>query len=166
MTNDLLTQVQNQLLAAACQCLNEKSTCLCPCRVFISAGPPVADDCECGQLTIHTERLFVHGNFPAELGTVNTCMAPLAAEMNMTLFRCWPTVKDDGSAPTIDELGAAAELIYEDQYILTRCIICNLAARSKRQLSVFRGSRIIAPQGGCIGVEVRFVIQLPDPLPF
>jgi len=121
--------------------------------------------CSDGQLTVHVERLFVHGNFPSELGTVNVCMAPLAAELVITLFRCFPSVKDDGSAPTADELGAASEKIYQDLYVLTRCIICNLASRAKLQQSVFRGARILEPEGGCIGLELRFVTQLPDPLP-
>lgn len=165
MTPDLLTQYQNYFLGAACECLNQDGSCPCPCRVYIAAGTPVADDCECGQLTIHTERIYVHGNFPAELGTVNQCVAPLAAEMNIQLFRCYPSVKDDGSAPSSSEIGAASEGIYQDEYVLTRCVICKLAALGKRAPSVFRGSRIIPPQGGCVGVEVRFVLALTDPLP-
>ena len=168
MNPDLLTDLQNQLLACACDCLNQRSSCPCPCRTFISAGPPVWDleaCCSDGQLTIHTDRLYVHGNFPSEQGLVNVCVAPLAAEMTITLLRCFPSVKDDGRAPTHDELGAASERIYEDLYVLTRCIICNLSSRGRSQKSVFRGSRIVGPNGGCVGVELKFVIELPDPLP-
>ena len=169
MTPDLLTQLLNQLLGCACECLNARSWCPCPCRTFISAGAPVWDleaCCTDGQLTIHVERLFVHGNFPSEQGEVNVCVAPLAADINITLLRCFPGVRDDGSAPTADELGAASEKLYQDLYVLTRCIICNLASRGRQQKAVFRGSRILDPQGGCAGVEVRFTIELPDPLPF
>lgn len=168
MQRDLLTQLGNQILGCACECLNTWGSCPCPCRNFLSAGTPVWDleaCCTDGQLTVHFERLYVHGNFPSEQGEVNVCVAPLAAEVVVTLLRCFPSVKDDGSAPTQDEIGAASEAIYQDQYVLTRCIICNLSSRGRYQKAVFRGSRIIEPQGGCIGVEIRFTIELPDPLP-
>jgi hypothetical protein len=169
MTPDLLTILLNQILACACECLNSYGSCQCPCRNFISAGPPVWDMeacCTDGQLTVHVDRIFATDNFPAEQGRVNTCQAALAAEVVVTLLRCFPGLKDDGSAPTGDEIGAASELIYQDLYVLTNCIICNLSSRSKQQLAMYRGSRILTPQGGCIGAELRFTIQLVDPPPF
>lgn len=169
MTPDLLNQLMTQLLACSCDCLNERGSCPCPCRIFISAGPPVWDleaCCTDGQLSIHVERLYVHGNFPAEQGLVNTCVAPLAADLNITLLRCFPAVvKDNGAAPTATEIQAASEPLYQDMYVLTRCIICNLSSRGRYQKSIFRGSRILPPNGGCSGVEIRLTIELPDPLP-
>lgn len=166
MTPDLLTTLQNEILACACECLNTYSDCGCPCRNFISAGPPPQDNCcQDGQLAIWVDRLFVYKDFPAEQGRVNTCVAPLAADMVMRLDRCFPVVKDDGSAPTAEEIGAASEAIYQDLYTLTRCIICNLSKRGRYQQSVFRGSRVTTPQGGCVSVEIKFVIELVDPLP-
>lgn len=166
MTEDLLSQLMNQILGCACDCLNTHGSCSCPCRVFISAGVPPQDKCcDDGQLAIWTDRIYTHGNFPSELGTVNQCMAPLAAEVVIRLDRCFPTVNDNGEPPTAEELQTASDAIYQDQYVLTRCIICNLSSRGKKQQSVFRGSRILAPSGGCISVELRFVISLPDPLP-
>lgn len=169
MTPNLTADLMNELLGCACDCLNTFSTCGCPCRNFISAGPPVWDleaCCSDGQLTIYTDRIFVYNNFPAEQGQVNTCVMPLAAEMTITLLRCFPGVRDDGSAPTADEIGAASESIYRDLYVMTNCIICNLSSRKKFQQSVFRGGRVLPPQGGCVGAEVKFIIELPDPLPF
>lgn len=168
MTPNLITDFLNQTLACACECLNTFGSCPCPCRNFISAGPPVWDMeacCSDGQLTVHVDRLFVYNNFPAESGVVNQCVMPLAGEVVVTLLRCFPGLRDDGSAPTADEIGAASELIYRDLWVLTNCIICNLSSRGRNQLSVFRGSRILPPNGGCVGAEVRFVITLPDPLP-
>lgn len=169
MTPDLLTQLLNQILGCACDCLNARGSCPCPCRNFISAGPPVWDSegcCSDGQLTVHVDRLFSYKNFPSESGEVNTCIIPLAAELVVTLLRCFPSLHDDGSAPTADEIGSASEMIYQDLWVMTNCIICNLASRKNQQVSVFRGSRILPPQGGCIGAEVRLTIALPDPLPF
>lgn len=171
MTPSLLSDLLIQFLGCACDCLNTYSSngCSCPCRNFISAGPPVWDIeacCSDGQLSIHIDRIYVYENFPTEQGTVNTCQASLAADVVITLLRCFPGLHDDGSAPTADEIAVASENIYKDLYVLTNCLICNLSSRGRQQLSVFRGGRILPPQGGCIGVEVRFVIALPDPLPF
>lgn len=122
--------------------------------------------CSDGQLSIHVDRLYVYKDFPAEQGQVIVCVAPLAADMVITLLRCFPSLKDDGSAPTADEIGSASEDLYQDLYVLTRCIICNLSSRGKYLSSIFRGSRILPPQGGCAGVELKFTVALPDPLPF
>jgi hypothetical protein len=169
ITPDLLTQYMNSTLACACSCLNDFADCPCPCRIFISAGPPVWDNeacCSDGQLSIHLDRVFAYDNFPAEQGRVTNCIAPLAGEFVVTLLRCFPGVRDDGSAPTADEIGAASEQSYKDLWVLTNCVICNLASRNKFVQAIFRGSRVLPPQGGCIGVEVRFTMALPDPLPF
>lgn len=168
MTPDLLTILLNQILGCACECLNALGSCPCPCRNFISAGPPVWDQegcCSDGQLTVHIDRLFAFDNFPAEQGRVNTCQTSLAAEVVVTLLRCFPSMHDDGSAPTGDEIGTASEAIYQDLYVLTNCIICNLATRGRQFLAVYRGSKILPAQGGCIGAEIRFTISLPDPFP-
>jgi len=166
MTPDILTILLNQLLACICDCLNTYGSCQCPCRIFISAGPPPQDRCcEDGQLAIWADRIYTHGNFPSELSTVNTCMAPLAAEVTIRLDRCFPVVKDDGSAPSGDEIGAASEAIYQDLYVMTRCLICNLSQRGRQQQSVFKGSRVLTPNGGCVSAELRLAIMLPDPLP-
>lgn len=170
MTPDLITQLLNQILACACECLNARGSCPCPCRNFISYGPAVQDleaCCTDGQLAVWLERIFVHDNFPNEQGAVNVCLAPLAVDVVVSLDRCWPAVvRDDGSAPTADEIGAASEKIYQDLYVLTRCIICNLASRGRQQKAVFRGSTVREPNGGCVRIEIRFTIELPDPLPF
>src|SRR3990172_8667826 len=101
MTPDLLTQFLNEILACACDCLNALGSCPCPCRNFISAGPPVWDleaCCTDGQLTVHIDRLFAYDNFPAENGKALTCGAPIAAEVVVTLLRCFPGLNDDGTA--------------------------------------------------------------------
>lgn len=170
LTPGLLTDLLNSTLSCACECLNTFSDCPCPCRTFISAGPPVWDMeacCSDGQLSVHIDRIYAYENFPSEQGRVKTCIAPLAGDVVVTLLRCYPAVvRDDGTAPTADEIGAASEQAYKDLWVLTNCIICNLASRSKFVQSIFRGSRILPPNGGCIGVEIRFTTEIVDPLPF
>ncbi len=169
MTPELITTLLTQILACACECLNTLGSCPCPCRNFITAGPPVWDQeacCSDGQLSIHIDRIYGYENFPAEQGRVNTCQASLAADIVVTLLRCFPGIRDDGSAPSADEIGLASENIYKDLWTLTNCLICNMHSRGRMQSSIYRGSRVLPPQGGCIGCEVKFVIELTDPLPF
>src|ERR1700745_67539 len=123
MNPDIITDLMNQILGCACDCLNTFSNCPCPCRNFISAGPPVQDleaCCSDGQLTVHLDRLYAYKNFPSETGDITLCQTPLGAEIVVTLYRCFPGVKDDGSAPTGDEIGAASEQIYRDMYVFPR----------------------------------------------
>lgn len=169
MTPDLLTQLMVTILDCACECLEEAGICGCPCRTCIIAGPPVWDQESCcnneGSLYIHLDRIFQHDNFPREASEVNLCQAPLAADIVVTRLRCFPGMHEDGTAPTCPEMEAASNEIYQDLYVLTRCLLCSLASWRRNLKSVFRGSRIVGPQGGCVGVELRFTVELPDPLP-
>lgn len=174
MNADLISDYLQNILDCACRALNEgicgeQADCPCPCRAFVSAGPPVWDLAACcsdGQISSHSERIYPYGKFPSQASGVNICQTPLATDIVVTLLRCWPAVvKEDGSAPSGPEIEDASFSIYRDQYVLTKGILCCLAAKGKSQLFVFQGSKILPPSGGCIGVEVRFTVELMDPLP-
>lgn len=164
MTPDALTVLFDSILACACSSLDEFSTCLCPCRKYVSAGPPVWDNC-CpdGQLTVHLERLYVAGNFPGANGQSIVCSNPLAAEINVTLIRCHPTVDDNGNPPSLTVLDNAANQIHTDLYVMLNALICCLAATAKRQPFTILSARILGPSGGCVGAEIRLAVQIQDP---
>lgn len=168
---ELVNDILEEVLVCACNVLNQGfcnepgSQCGCPCRLFVSAGPPVQDIeacCSDGQLTVHLDRIFPHGNFPAQEGGALICQVPLAADIVVTLYRCFPTMKDDGSAPTGPELDRASKDIHRDLYLLTVGVLCCLLGGGRRRKFTFAGSRIIPPQGGCIGAELRFSIELQE----
>lgn len=173
MNGDLLTEFLNDILTCACSSLHSvcdiSTDCGCPCRMFISAGPPVQDleaCCSTGQLSVHIGRIYPVGNFPQQAMGVNLCQVQLAAEVVVTLFRCWPAViRDDGSAPTGPEIEVASTSLYKDLYLLTRGLLCCLSSKARRQQFVFQSGTIVPPSGGCSGVEVKFSIELNDPLP-
>lgn len=162
--NDLLTEI----LACACETLNAgESDCECPCRVFVTAGLPVWDSeacCSDGQLTAHIERIYTFGNFPAQTVGVNLCQTPLAVDIAVTLLRCFPTVKEDGRAPSASEIEAASLSVYRDMYLLTNGLLCCLAQQGRRRKFVFRGVRVVGPQGGCIGTEYLLTVEIADPI--
>lgn len=164
MNPETLTFLFDDVLACACAALDDFSICGCPCRKYVAAGPPVWDNC-CpdGQLTVHLERLYVAGNFPGANGASIVCSAPLAAEFNVTLLRCHPTVDDNGNPPETPALDNAANQIHTDLYILVNALICCLAAKKKTQPFTLLSANIVGPNGGCVAAQIRLAVQLQDP---
>lgn len=167
---NLLNLILAEVLTCACEILDDGlcgepgSKCGCPCRAFVTAGPPVWDleaCCSDGQLAVWAEDLYPFANFPARDGNVTLCSPSLAANVKVQLLRCWPAnIKDDGSAPSGLEIQQASDQAYRDQYLLTWGLICCLMQLGRKRKFVLNGSRIVGPQGGCIGVEVSFAIEL------
>lgn len=169
MNLNLLNDLLNELLVCACDslesgvCPGQEADCGCPCRMFISVGPPVWDSEACcgqGQLTAHVDRVYPVGNFPSQNNQVNLCQTPLAADVVITLLRCYPTMDEHGTVPTHLELQAAGESLNRDLFILTTGLLCCLSAKKRMQKFVFLGAREVGPQGGCAGIELRFTIEL------
>lgn len=169
---NLLNQILNEVLVCACNvletglCDDIPSRCGCPCRAFVTAGPPVWDIeacCSDGQLAVWVEDIYPFGNFPSRAADTNFCSQPLAANVKVQLLRCWPAnIGDDGRAPTATEIQQASEDIYRDLYLLTWGLICCLKAAARKRKFVLHGSKIVGPQGGCVGAEVSFVVEIID----
>lgn len=160
----LLWNTAEEIRACVCDALATEGTCGCPCRTCVIVGTPAFDDCCDGQLTVSLQRLYVHDNFPNRLQTPVFCAAPLAAEYLITYIRCAPVVKDDGRAPTCDELSASALSIYTDLYVVERALICCLQAAKRRRKFVMADASTISPQGGCQGFEISLTIEIEDTL--
>jgi len=165
LTPDLLQLMAQDVLDCVCLALENESPCGCPCRKCVVFGPPVWDDCCSGQLTIWVERIYVAAKFPQTDGQPITCAAPLAADFVLQLIRCVPTVDDNGVAPSCEAISASAAKIYQEMYIVERALLCCLAAFKKNRAFVMKDMRPIGPQGGCAGFEVRFTVEMIDPIP-
>lgn len=166
LTPDLLFLTAQEVLDCVCAALTAESECGCPCRNCVVLGQPVWDSC-CpdGQLTVFLNNLYVHGNFPAQETSAVFCSSPLAGEYTIQLVRCAPTVADDGTPPTCEALSESARKIYQDMYISYRAIICCLAAAKRQRKFTMKDARTVGPQGGCAGFEIRFSVELHDPMP-
>ena len=164
-TPDLFWLVAEEALQCVCTALAD-TACGCPCRACVVFGPPVWDQCcDGGQLTTFLERVYVAKSFPsAETGQI-TCSAPLAGDFVIQLLRCVPTVAEDGTPPSCQAISDSAKSIYTDMYVAFRAIICCLAAYKKLRTFTIREARPVGPQGGCAGFEIRFTIELVDPIP-
>lgn len=170
MNNEALNDILTDVLNCACTALEsgvcldgDASPCGCPCRRFISTGPPAWDQeacCSDGQLTAYVERIYPYKLFPSQTGEPSVCSTELAVDVVVTLLRCYPAVlKEDGSSPTASEINAASEAVNRDLLLLTKAVICCLSGKRSR-LFIFTGGRTIGPDGGCVGVEARFTLQV------
>lgn len=167
-----LNQVLSEILVCACDTLHNGicdetgSPCSCPCRTFVTAGPPVWDNeacCSDGQLAVYVKDIFPFSNFPSRGGDANICTPSLAANVSVQLLRCWPaTVEEDGTAPTAQQIQVASTDIYRDLYLLTWGLICCLKVNSRRRKYLLNGGRILGPQGGCVGAEIDITIEIID----
>lgn len=164
-TPDLLWLMAKEVLDCVCEDLASQSSCGCPCRSFVTVGNPVWDNCCDGQLALIIERIYVAGNFPAGANQPITCAAPLVADFSLQLIRCVPTMETDGTPPTPQALNNSSANIFSDFYIAYRSVICCLAQYKKNRLFTMRDGRPVGPQGGCAGFEIKFSIQLVDPIP-
>lgn len=168
---NLLNQILAEILTCACEVLDQGlggevgSNCGCPCRAFVTVGSPVWDVeacCSDGQLAVYVKDIFPFANFPSRNGEANICAPTLAANVGVQLLRCWPTMDEDGTAPTGPQIQAASNDLYRDMFLLTWGLVCCLKGNNRKRKYVLNNARAVGPQGGCAGVEVEFIIELID----
>lgn len=165
LTPELLWFMADEVLSCVCDALTAQSECGCPCRTFVSAGAPAWDDCCEGQLAAWVEAIYPYETFPIRQSTPPICGTQLAGDFALQLLRCAPTVTDSGAIPSGPVLDDSARRVYQDMYIAANAVICCLAEAKRNRLYVVRDTRMVGPQGGCVGFEIRFTVQLTDPVP-
>ncbi|MGO4747800.1 hypothetical protein AB4212_04040 [Streptomyces sp. 2MCAF27] len=178
------------VLGCVCAALEDTATKVegqpaCPdCRTCLVPGTPAWDGCEdpCtgeagGQLTVNVTRVYpsTTTSFPAEDRTVRDlreCAPPpvTAVELVVTLLRCAPGPTEQGCLPSCEEEEAAARVLHVDQFTVYNALLCCVSRtgggrRGRRFL--LGASRVVGPQGGCVGIEQRVTVALPgcDPCP-
>lgn len=150
----------------------------CPCRACVVPGPPAWDGCNdpCssdkvgGQLSVHVSRIFPTSTFPTEERVVQggrNCAPPstTAVEMVVTLLRCAPTMSERGCPPSCDELGMAARTVHVDLGTIYNALLCCLPTTGTRRRGPqfhLPAGRVLEPQGGCMGVEQRLILAVPN----
>lgn len=160
----VLWNTAEEIKTCVCNTLTAEGSCGCPCRSCVIVGQPVFDDCCEGQLTVSLQRVFVHDNFPVRAIGPVFCSTPLAAEFLITYLQCAPVVKDDGRAPSCDELSDSALKLYSDLYVVERGIICCLSQARRKRKFIMADATLITPTGGCHGFEIRLTIEIEDTL--
>lgn len=154
----------------------------CPsCRTCVVPGTPSWDTCEdpCtgeagGQLSVSVERIFPSSTtlFPEqddEVRGLRGCTPPptTGVDLVVTLLRCAPVPDERGCPPSCEELEAAARVVHVDAVTVHNALLCCLphTAGPRGRRFVLRESRVVGPQGGCVGVEQRVTVALPGCAP-
>lgn len=166
----------------------------CPCRRYVSPGPPAADACDggCsvpageypGQLTVHINRMFAtdYLNFPRRFSNaigaasssrdLKDCSLPQvnALDLYITVFRCVPGPTAEGCPPPAADLSASALQMSADMLAVQRAVACCYPGtstdirRSGRRYAM-GDTYMIGPSGGCVGFRTEVTVAIDGCLP-
>lgn len=183
LTSLALHDLAESVLACVCAALDATAAEVegqpgCPdCRSCVVAGTPAWDGCDdpCseteagGQLSVNVARIYPTTNFPTEdreVRGIRGCTPPpiTAVELVVTLLRCAPTLTEQGCPPSCEDLAASARAVHVDAVTIYNAMLCCLPGtapnRRRGRKFVLGASRIIGPEGGCVGVEQRVTVAL------
>lgn len=124
-----------------------------------NGGQVAADDCCDGQLYGRWERTYLTKNFPTPLIDAMRCTGGtmLGVELAVGILRCAPTLHDDGTPPTCDEIAESAQLLHIDAATIMEAVVCTLEDNEIEW--VFRSQGPLGTEGGCVGSEIQFTVQ-------
>lgn len=126
---------------------------------YVAAGAAAWDDC-CGTLIAAPERVYRTVTFPLEGQSNDPCeTAELAVDVVILLLRCVPTIDDKGRVPGQDKLIDAYQRILGDAATIWNAVRGELP---EGWLRANISQTFVGAEGGCIGVETRFTIGLPQ----
>lgn len=129
-------------------------------RAHVAAGSIAWDDC-CGMLVVAPERIYRSRAFPAETGDEELCYGgDLVVDLMALLVRCVPVVDDRGRAPSGAALDAAYAELLDDAAVVWGAIVG--ATLPEEWLRANVSQTFVGAEGGCIGVETRFTIGVPQ----
>jgi hypothetical protein len=129
-----------------------------PGRVCIYPGAVAWDECECGMLALTTSRIFGSETFPNE-GVSGVSLAQcglpwMVATLDITMLRCVPGTQGGTRAPSCEQLGNAAQVMYEDAFAVWQgTLCCLLEMRAQGMVAEYNMSAqsFEGPQGRCAG---------------
>lgn len=135
-----------------------------PERVYVAPGADIAFDCE--QLTVNLSRIISNFQgadtpYPVQQHKI----LRKSAEYSITLCRCVPTLNDNGTAPSTEALGDAANITMLDMVSLRRAIetIEHQHLLVPRNVPVSLGqAQALGPQGGIASAQIMYTVELVD----
>lgn len=126
---------------------------------YVAAGAIAWDSC-CGLLVAAPERVYRSATFPIEGTTDYVCDdALIVVDVVLLLLRCVPAVDDRGKVPSPAALGPAYSKVISDAAVIWNAVVGELPEGWERANV---DQMFVGAQGGCIGVETRFTIGLPQ----
>jgi len=128
--------------------LDDLTGCLCSALEDTAAGAPcfcgivggqqaIADHCSCdgnnncGQAWVRVDRIYPYDTNVATAARTPTCTSPLAALIEVGVYRCIPTARGNGSAPDAVALANQALRQVSDAGAMAQAISCCESIRSR-----------------------------------
>jgi hypothetical protein len=126
---------------------------------FVAAGTIAWDSC-CGFLVVAPERVYRSAVFPIEGTTDYVCETSfIVVDVIVLLLRCVPVIDDRGKAPEPAALSAAYHAVLNDAAVIWNTVVDELPEGWERANV---DQAFVGAQGGCVGVETRMTIGLPQ----
>lgn len=160
--------VASGLLAELCCRVAASDHPVCRCGFAFGDPPPVSNCCSCpsggqGEAFVRVGQVYPSTVFPQPDEANSVCdYASFAAVFTVGIYRCAPTLKDNGSAPTTEELAAALIVQLQDRAVLMRTIRCYFNGLPDERLWFAGPWNPIEPQGGCMGGSVTVTVAVDD----
>lgn len=127
---------------------------------YVGAGQIAWDNC-CGMLVVAPERIYRSIAFPDEATGQEFCFdGQLTQDLVVLLVRCAPTVDDRGRAPSQTALDEAHQNLIEDAAVVWNAIVCADLPDDWQRANV--SQQFVGADGGCIAVETRLTIGIPQ----
>lgn len=159
-----------ELLDCACEALTNHTTGGCPDRACVYNGDTAVayDNCCDGQLWVSWDRTIPSdwktqsfGNFPTRSprATKANCFQLIAIEFEIGIIRCAPTVHDDGTPPTCEEIEESALQMHEDAWAILKGVLCCLNEFSAAGFyTSWEQQEPTGDVGGCTGSVLRVAV--------
>lgn len=126
---------------------------------YVAAGSIAWDSC-CGLLVAAPERVYRTSTFPIEGSTDYVCEAYLTVvDVVILLLRCVSTLDDRGKAPTPAIMNAEFHDVMTDAAVIWNAVNGELPEGWERANV---DQAFVGAAGGCVGVETRLTIGLPQ----
>jgi hypothetical protein len=126
---------------------------------YVAAGVVAWDSC-CGLLVAAPERVYRSASFPIEGTTDYVCeSAFIVVDLVVLLLRCVPTLDDRGVSPAPAALNVSYAAVLADAAVIWNVVVGDLPEGWERANV---NQQFVGAQGGCVGVETRLTVGLPQ----
>lgn len=164
MDDDLALPVMDGLRVCLCAQLEDSpGGTVCSCTLVPGQRVP-ADFCTCsgtgagcGQAWVRLVRIFPYGTFPQQDIGLQKCTGPLAATIELGVYRCLPTTGNAGQPPTPVAQVEATRVQLGDWQAMRRTLkCCDILDHRMVSLGAYEPRSV----GGCGGGVLTATIQL------
>lgn len=136
-----------------------------PARSGVVPGAIAWDACDCGMLAVSVAQVYPSETFPEpQTVKVGGCDAPWeVGEIVVQVIRCAPNPEGQSLYPSSAALEASAQQVSRDAYETLQAVsvkLCEMSAAREVSDFLVRPQVAQGPQGGCVGTELRALVQL------